>query len=49
MTLEEVLSNPWICKRSQEMQEMRKKSDELSRFQAYSSHMASYGIEKRKE
>jgi serine/threonine protein kinase len=37
ISLEEVLSHPWICKRSQDVLNLRKVSDPLHMFEAFST------------
>jgi len=42
ISLEAVLIHPWICKRNKDMMELRKKSDDLSKFSAYTATLAKY-------
>ena len=37
ISLDEVLTHPWICKRNQQMQEMRRKSGDLEKFILYTA------------
>lgn len=37
ITLDDVLVHPWVCKRSQEMQEMRRNSGDLEKFILYTA------------
>ena len=37
ISLEEVLSHPWICRRNKEIAEIRKTVEELERFEAFTS------------
>jgi serine/threonine protein kinase len=45
MKLEEVLSHPWICKRSKDIADLRRKSDGADKFNLYTATLASH-IEK---
>ena len=42
ISLENVLTHPWICKRNKVMMEQRKKSDDLSKFAYMTASMAKY-------
>ncbi len=35
--LEEVLSHPWICKKSRDIAEIRKNVDQMEQFEAFSN------------
>ncbi len=48
MTIEEVLTHPWICKRSLAMLEKRRNSGDLDKFSVYTATLANY-VEKRDE
>jgi hypothetical protein len=40
LTIEEVLTHPWICKRSLEVLEKRKNSGDLDKFKVYTATLA---------
>ncbi len=42
MTIEEVLTHPWICKRSLDMLEKRRNSGDLEKFSVYTATLAKY-------
>eukprot|EP00347_Sterkiella_histriomuscorum_P019499 403341396 len=42
ITLDEVLVHPWVCKRSQDIQEMRRKSGDLEKFILYTAPNQKY-------
>ncbi len=42
ITLDEVLVHPWICKRNQQIQEMRRKSGDLEKFILYTAPNQKY-------
>ncbi|CDW83301.1 myosin light chain kinase [Stylonychia lemnae] len=46
MTIEEVLTHPWICKKSLDMLEKRRNSGDLEKFSVFSATMANY-VEKK--
>jgi hypothetical protein len=46
MTIEEVLTHPWICKKSLDILEKRKNSGDLEKFSAYTATLAKYIDEK---
>jgi hypothetical protein len=46
MTIEEVLTHPWICKKSLDMLEKRRNSGDLEKFGAFTATMAKYVEEK---
>jgi hypothetical protein len=37
ISIEDVLSHPWVCKRSKNMLEARNKADLLTQFEAFST------------
>lgn len=42
MSIEEVLTHPWICKKSLDMLEKRKNSGDLEKFSVYTATLAKY-------
>lgn len=42
MTIEEVLTHPWICKKSLDMLEKRRNSGDLEKFSVFTATMAKY-------
>lgn len=47
--LEEVLDHPWIVKKQKSLVEMRRKSGEFGKFEAYTATFSSLGISKKDE
>jgi hypothetical protein len=46
MSIEEVLTHPWICKRSLDLLEKRRNSGDLEKFCAFSATLAKHLDEK---
>lgn len=42
MGIEEVLTHPWICKKSLDMLEKRRNSGDLEKFSVYTATLAKY-------
>jgi len=42
MTLEEVMQHPWVCKRSKELLDKRRKSDEGNKFANFSAPLSNF-------
>lgn len=42
ISLDQVLTHPWICKRNKDMQELRRKSNDFSKFSVYTATLAKY-------
>ena len=42
MSIEEVLTHPWICKRSLDMLERRRNSGDLEKFSVYTATLAKH-------
>jgi hypothetical protein len=42
MALEEVMQHPWVCKRSKELLDKRRKSDDMSKFANFSAPLSNY-------
>jgi len=46
MSIDEVLMHPWICKRSQDLLEKRRKSGDLEKFKTFTATLAKHLDEK---